>query len=404
METDASLALYPESYQQSIRQYVETFLKQRNPRNFLGEFMDNEARQGTQYGLTGTSLLLFIARRESCDCNVTAYTKTILDTALTKATADRSQAEKQLTKDLDRLASKAIAFLLSSDDRQTQLSALNSIYRLGIADSLIKPVFDNSADSKGDPMITAFFLHVLAITGIRQTDEQIRVMNSIVDKLADELLVRQFSLLNRLFISTALCLHHYQKYISVHSSIMNTVYRSKHNYFDVLSSDAPFLERFYEDAGSEAGAPRNRYLRVPKGYVILAAIFLTTRATSEYFKFPMTRRILSEIRLPYDGFAHAPGERGRSAVYYVFFLYIALFPDRFLATPRPKLVARIWAPIRNRYAYYLGTLTTSGKILVVVFLLALLTLFRDFRNGTISVEAFEAIVAGLLGLGEPRRR
>jgi hypothetical protein len=69
---------YPQGHIESVNNYVRTFLSQRPPQQFVGEFMDDEARRGSQFGLAGTALLIFLARRHNLDMPVVRYAEAIL--------------------------------------------------------------------------------------------------------------------------------------------------------------------------------------------------------------------------------------------------------------------------------------------------------------------------------------
>jgi hypothetical protein len=293
----------------------------------IGEFIDEKGIQGKQFGLLGACFGLGMGRAEGLNSPTLDNTATLLADALQKLPEDRSPEQIQLMKDFGRITSKTVIALLVVDKEQAE-SILQTILRLGISNNLIKPVLDDSS-MMGDVLITAFVFHILHISRIAIGENELAVLKTIAARLQEELVTGNDSLPRQLFVSSALCLFDYPTHIQNHIWLVTQLYSNKHQLRSV-HLDSPFIEIFYED-GSRPFPARTRYVRIPKAYALLIAIYIVLRDERLFFRFPAVRRILRVIEIPYSRFV--AGDRNRSAMYYIFFLYLSLHPKQHFTVP-----------------------------------------------------------------------
>ena len=324
-----------------MRAFIDGYLRRRGAGALVGEFLDDEGLRGSQFGLAGTCFALRIAREEGISHPVTRQSTAELRAAIEKQPASRSPTEAHLAKDVGRIAAKTATLLLALENRDHVLfeKILGYLLVTGISDNgLIKPVLDDPA-ADGDAITTAHALHLMHLSGCHLDASCKGRVEAIVRKLREDMLAKSYSTLAKLLISSALCLFDYEGSIKHHRVYIQRLFFERESFKRVLSSDSAFLDRFYEDRMGQQSRTRNRYLRLPRGYVVLVSLYIACGHESSYFAFPLVKRILTELHVPYSDFAAA--ERSRSAVYYVYFIYTVLKPSEQFRVPRSHWLSRL---------------------------------------------------------------
>lgn len=323
------MAKYPQSQISGLKQYFSHYLEGKKSPLLVGEFIDERGIQGKQFGLLGACFGLSMGRAEDLNAPTLDNSATVLADAFQKLPQEWSPEQIQLMKDFGRITSKTVIALLVVDKKQAK-SILQTILQHGVSNNLIKPVLDDPSMT-GDALITAFVFHILHISKVDIDESELATLKVIAAHLREELLTSIDPLPRQLFISSALCLFDRYTNIQHHIWLVTQLYSDKQQLRNV-HLDPPFIEIFYED-GSRSSPARTRYVRIPKVYALLVAIYLVLCDERLFFKFPAVRRILRDIEIPYSRFV--AGDRNRSAMYYVFFLFLSLHPKRYFMIPNP---------------------------------------------------------------------
>jgi hypothetical protein len=345
----------------AIREYIETYLRHRPAGRFVGEFVDEHGWENQQAGLGGSCFLAHYEMAENLQPPRLDYVWATIQAGMGKERADWSPEEARILRDIPRLAIKAVLLALAPNQTVDSRTVISRIFASADSSGLIRSVLDDPA-SRGDPVATSYVLHLLRIGG--KAHSFLTEANAALPELRRLVREGSLDLYERLFVSTALCLYDFVGSIDDHLDILKELYQSEDEWHRSFSSNSPFLDHRFNDVSAHESA--NRYLRIPRGYIILSAIYMAFGSERKFFNFPPIRKLVCDIKKPLS--AHVGRDRNKASVYYLWFTYVALNPSKYLT-------GAVQGPLRRLthwISYQIHDLTSVG---VAVFLLSFLGLF-----------------------------
>jgi hypothetical protein len=345
----------------AVRQFIQRYLDHRNVNFLIGHFLDPSGCSDTQFGLGGTCFALGLKAREGYDARVLRQAQNILVGGLCKTKRQLNATERNLLKDIDRIPTKAVLLALWEDDTQRLTRVLDNIFQHGLSGDLIKHVSDNAA-MDGDFFVSCYVLQLLHLSRRNPIVSNYQLpISRILTALRTRMLQGDLDLNKKLFISTTLCLFDHKLHITYHRTLLRQLYADGTDWLRGFSKDSPFIDTWYCD--TIQGGSKTRFVRVPIGYIILSAIYASIGTERNFFMFIPVRKMLEELRLPFDHFVD--GDRSRSAVYYVFFANVCLHPSLYFDVPRSTILRRFGM----QHEYMFGNLTVFGYVCSLVTLI-----------------------------------
>lgn len=339
-----------------MRDWIMEYSRRRPPRQFAGEFLDEEGAANQQFGIGGSCFLAFIEDAEGLVPPQFDVVWKALRDALAKPEAQRTPDERHLVKDVPRIANKAILLALGPAAAIDPTDVVRSIFGARGANGLIKLVADDP-NADGDPVVTAMVILILRFG--RRDGGFMTEIHSTLNELKRQVRQGDLDLMERLLVSTAICVFDLAAALDEHRRLLSELYASDQDWHRAYSSNSPFLDHRFGDPAA-ATRSRNRYVRIPAGFVIMTAIYVTIGDERRFFAFPPVRSLLGEMKLPFK--VHVGRDKNKASAYFAWFTYVAMHPDRYLRTARKH-----WLSVQvSRLAYYWKDLTAVGLVVLFV--------------------------------------
>jgi hypothetical protein len=333
----------------AIRQWVADYSRRRIHRA-VGEFIDEEGAANPQFGIGGTCFIASIEDFETFPAKFHPLWAAI-NAGLRQNPGNRDDLSRPILKDVPRVPGKAILLALGPKAELDCTDAVRQIFAHRGPDQLVKPVTDDPRP-EGDPIVTSLVNLMLRFGG-RDGDFMTEI-HSTLPELGRLLAQGGLTLMERLLVSTTLCVFSFADAIVAHRRLLDELYSSDEDWHRAFSSNSPFLDHRYSDTAD------NRYLRIPTSFIVMSAIYVTIGDEARFFSFPPIRTMIQEIRVPFS--AHVGRDKNKASAYFAWFSYVALHPARFLRTPRQSSPRVMLA----RLGYRARNLTALGMVVVLV--------------------------------------
>ncbi|MBZ9850284.1 hypothetical protein LB565_20070 [Mesorhizobium sp. CA14] len=383
----------------SLRKFLADYLNHRSEKLLIGEFLDDAGCRSDQFGLAGTAFMLFVSRRHGIDAEVLRFADDLL-----KNIDHAETSEKQrLLKDIPRVAAKTalLTMLLPKKEADPLVEKLFKDFLSG--NNLLKPVAD-ATNKSGDIVNTCYVLQLLYI-GRVSTYKQRSKISATIQQLSNSLHSQDIDILTRLYVSSTICLFDFDQGIKKHRAILKDLYRSDMDWAKTLPHHASYIDVFFSD--SSGSSTRNRYVRIPAGFVILLAIFINVGSDANFYKLAYVKDTIMSIGAPYT--SDEGLDRARATSYYIFFQFIILHFSEYISVPKAGYFRRKASSI----TYATENLTWKGVVEVALSFLglgaAIFYLLTPEKDGNlqklVNVCASLAItLTGLLGLSRTKKR